>query len=167
MSVKSSANRFALDSLTNLRAAGQAALVATAKSTYNAADVGYLTLDQLSSYWAMGDQANLLNFNLRCTVESITQVSGTPTIVFTAIVDTDPTFTSPSAITVATAYVMSATGYADLEIDREILNSAIVALGGPFTTATPVYLAVTGTIGGGASSPQIAWNAYVSPLAGV
>jgi hypothetical protein len=167
MSVKASANRFALDALTNLRAAGQAALTATAKSTANASDVGYLTLDQLSSYWAMGDNANLLSFALNCTVESVTQVSGTPTIQFSVIVDTDPAFTSPSAITVVTGEAMTATGSNVLEVNREDILEAIVALGGPFTTATPVYLAVTATIAGGASSPQIAWNAYAAPLAGV
>ena len=160
MSVKTSANRFPIDALSIFRAAGLATVAVSTGST-NA-----MTLDQLSSYWSAGENASLLQFAIECQVESIGQASGGPaTATFSVQIDTDSAFTSPVAITVETSKVMSAAGFTTLLVDREKINEALTALS--VTTGVPVYLQVYITIGGGATTPAVPWNAYASPLLGL
>lgn len=171
MSVNTSANRFPIDALTVFRASGLATVAASGGSTgaIGAAGVstGYLTLDELAAYWNTNDNANLQQFAIRGAVESIGQASGGPaTASFTVRIDSDPAFTSPAAVVEETSVVLSAAGSFVLVVAKEQIANALATLAVGTTVATPVYLDVYLTIGGGATTPAVAWNAYAAPLVG-
>src|ERR1035437_1228497 len=99
MSVFQSANRFPIDALLVFRSSGLATVGASGGSTgaIGAAGVstGYLALDQLVSYWATNDNANLQEFAIVSQVESIACASGVITASFKVRIATDTIFTSP------------------------------------------------------------------------
>lgn len=154
MSVKTTINRFTLDSLTVFRASGLATVAASNGST------NPLTLDELSAYWNAGDNANLFEFAIRAQAESIGAASGSPTVVFTVQVDVSTAFST--AVTIATSPTLTAAGTVVLAVDREAILAAQATLG----ATGPLYLQVYMTLAGGATTPAVAWNAYPAPFAG-
>lgn len=153
MSVKSSALRLSIDSLLVFRASGLATVAASNGSA------NPLTLDVLTAYWNAGDDANSKQFAIQAQVESISAASGSPTATFSVRVDNDAAF--GSATTIESAAALTAAGTVTILVSREQIEAALVT-----QTGVPVYLDVYMTIGGGATTPAVAWNAYASPLVG-
>jgi hypothetical protein len=168
MSVLTSNNRFAIDALTVFRAAGLTTVGASGGSTgaigATGVATGYMTLDELTSYWATNDNANLLEFAIVAQVESIGSASGAPSAKFTVRMDSDTAFSSPTPVTEDTGVVLTAAGTTVLTVTREQINDALATLAVGNTTATPVYLDVYFTLGGTTTTPAVAWNAYASPF---
>ena len=168
MAVKTSLNRFPIDALTVFRASGLAGVTASGGSTgaigATGVTTGYLTLDQLTAYWNIGDNANDMQFAIRGQVESISATTGSPTVAFTVRFDTDTAFTSPTAIVEDTDVAVSAAGTFVILVSKEQIVDALTQLSVGTTTATPVYMDVYATVAGGSTSPVVAWNAYASPL---
>jgi hypothetical protein len=147
MSVKSSTNRFPIDSLLVLEAAGTAAVTSSAGSASN------LALDVLTSYWATGDVAELRDF---AVVIETTALVGTGTYTASVQVSTDPTFASPAGVAVATSLAISATGRTEMIVERDLIAAVLGA------NATAGYARVYMTLGG--TSPSITYNAYAAPV---
>jgi hypothetical protein len=150
MSVKASANRFALDSLLVLRASGLAGVTTTTAT-------GSIALDILTSYWASGDDAEPAQFAIETQIESISGTTPTLTYHVQVAAATDSAFGTP--VEVLVSETLSATGWTTLAITEEALNAAIAQLGSN-AGFVRVNAVVTGT------SPVIAFNAYLSPLVG-
>lgn len=151
MSVKASTNRFPIDSLMLLQSSGTAAVTSSAAAPLTFA------LDVLTSYWAYGDVAEMLDW---AAVVEVTAVSGTnPTAAFAVQVSTDPAFSAPTGTTIGEVPVVTSTGRTVIVIERDEI---IAALGVSPAAGT---LRLYATLGG--TSPSFTYNAYLSSLPGM
>lgn len=151
MSVKMSANRFPLDSLTVL--SSRTATTSTITST--AASDNFIPIDVLTSYWATGDIAE--NLDMAVVIEVAATAGTAPT--FSAAVQVAPDSGAFSAPVATDTLAITGAGRYVMIVDRDDLYTAL----GTATTAASLRLYLT--LGG--TSPSITYLAYVSPLTGV
>lgn len=151
MSVKAAANRFPIDSLLVLRAAGQSAVTSDTNTSA-------LNLNVLASYWQSDSTPAIpLDFALVATVEAGGAQTGAAneTYVFEVWVDDATDFSGAKMIL---SKQITGTGRHVLSINRESVMSALAAIGATLTTG---YLRVTMNVTG--TGPSIAFGVYVAP----
>lgn len=150
MSVHASTNKFPVDALLILEPMGSANITATGTSTNN------IELDVLTSYWATGDVAEVLDMAVVLEVTTWDHTTGDETYV--ATVEVAPTNAFSAPVTVATVAI-TGTGRYVMTIDRDELQNALG------TSATDGWMRVKQTLGG--TTPILNYSAYVSPLMGL
>ena len=151
MSVKMGANRFPIDALLILDGPANVGVTKTSSG----GTTSFIALDVLTSYWAAGDVAELLDMAVVVETSAISGTLATATVTIQVAPDTGA-FGTP--VTIAEAPVVSATGRAVIVVDRDEIISA---LAGATVGSLRAYLTLAGT------SPSITYTAYVAPLAGL
>jgi hypothetical protein len=144
MSVKSSRQRFPVDSLLVLQSQDSGPVTSTAPSSYS------IRLDVVTTYWN-SESADLQTLSVELDIASMDFSSGDETYTFNLEVATTPAFNAP--VVVASQPAFNA-GRHIVSVERPSIQDALGS------NATDGYLRLKAVLGG--TTPSVTYSAFVS-----